>query len=108
MTLRYSHRYRMILFQFMSVAVVFLVWPGLRVASAQEKPEDFKQLLPRGGIPAIDNPQYVSADQAKIDDESFVLGVVIEGQAVAYSLNLLNRHEVVNDTIGGTNFAAVW
>ena len=78
------------------------------VNPAQEVPEGFQQLLPRGGIPAIDNPQYVSADKARISNRAFVFGVVIEGQPVAYSLNLLNSHEVVNDTIGKTNFAAVW
>ncbi len=75
---------------------------------AQEVPDGFQQLLPRGGISAIDNPQYVTADKAKIPDRAYVFGVVIEGQPVAYSLNLLNNHEVVNDTIGETNFAAVW
>ena len=34
--------------------------------------------------------------------------VVIDGEARAYSLNLLNRHEVVNDRIGEQKFAAVW
>jgi len=34
---------------------------------------------------------------------------VVEGQARAYSLNLLNRHEVVNDRAAdGTAFAVVW
>ena len=74
----------------------------------KDVPEGFQQLLPRGGIPAIDNPQYVMADKASISDDAYVFGVVIEGQAVAYSLNLLNGHEIVNDTIGSTNFAAVW
>jgi hypothetical protein len=37
-----------------------------------------------------------------------VLGVVIDGQARAFSLNLLNHHEVVNDQIGQTPYAAVW
>lgn len=76
--------------------------------SPEDVPEGFEQLLPRGGIPAIDNPQYVSADKATVADDAFVFGVVIEGQPVAYSLNLLNSHEIVNDTIGKTNFAAVW
>ena len=74
----------------------------------QDVPEGFQQLLPRGGIPAIDHPQYVSADKASISNDAFVFGLVIEGQPVAYSLNLLNSHEIVNDTIGQTNFAAVW
>ena len=80
----------------------------LQAQEAKEVPEGFQQLLPRGGIPAIDNPQYVTADKARISDRAYVFGVVIEGQPVAYSLNLLNSHEVVNDTIGKTNFAAVW
>ena len=91
-------------------AIVFSVvatFVGLRMQT-QEVPGGFEQILPRGGIPAIDDPEYVTADKAKIADESYVFGVFIEGQPVAYSLNLLNSHEVVNDTIGKTNFAAVW
>ncbi len=71
-------------------------------------PSDFQQIIPRGRIAAINDPQYVSAEEARIEDDSFVLGVVIDGQARAYSLNLLNAHEVVNDEIGNTKFAAVW
>ncbi len=71
-------------------------------------PKGFEQILPRGRIAAISNPQYVAAGEARIKPNSWVLGVVIDGQPRAYSLNLLNSHEVVNDTIGETNFAAVW
>ena len=77
-------------------------------AQGQEQPEGFQQILKRGGIPAIDDPQYVSANEAELEDSSFVLGVVMEDQPLAFSLNLLNRHEIVNDTIGSINFAAVW
>jgi len=69
---------------------------------------DYEQILPRGAIEAITEPEYVSADQADIADDSYVLGVVINGQARAYSLNLLNNHEVVNDKIGDQAYAAVW
>ena len=69
---------------------------------------DYEQILPRGAIAAITEPEYVTADQAKIDDDSYVLGVVIDGQPRAYSLNLLNNHEVVNDKIGDLAYAAVW
>ena len=61
-----------------------------------------------GQIAAISQPHFVAADSANIADDSWVLGVVIDGQARAYSLNLLNSHEVVNDRIGNTAFAAVW
>jgi len=77
-------------------------------AQNTEKPEGFEQILTRGRIAAITSPQFVTADKAEIDDDSYVLGVVIDGQAKAYSLNLLNSHEVVNDKIGETEFAAVW
>jgi len=78
------------------------------VAQAQQKPEGYKQILPRGGIPAIDNPVYVSAEEAEIPDDAWVMGVIIEGQPRAYSITLLNHHEIVNDKIGDTAFAAVW
>ncbi len=95
----------------------FLVVLGVactRPAAAQERkpnpdlPDEFEQLVPRGYIPAIDDPQFVDAAEAEIDDEAWVLGVVIDGEAKAYSLNLLNRHEVVNDRFGDRPVAAVW
>jgi len=68
----------------------------------------YEQLLPRGQIAPITEPEFVAAGVAEIEDGSYVLGVVVDGQARAYSLNLLNAHEVVNDRIGETAFAAVW
>lgn len=70
--------------------------------------DDYEQLLPRGRIAPIVDPVYVGASEAGIGADSFVLGVVVEGQPRAYSLNLLDSHEVVNDRIGETTFAAVW
>ncbi len=71
-------------------------------------PPGVEQLLPRGRIAAVLEPRFVPAAEAEISDDAWVLGVVLDGQAKAYSLNLLNRHEVVNDTIGERSFAAVW
>lgn len=73
-----------------------------------EPPPGVQQILPRGGIPAVFDPQFVPATEASIPDDAWVLGVVVEGTPKAYSLNLLNRHEVVNDRSGNTDFAAVW
>jgi len=78
------------------------------IALAEELPEGVEQILERGKIAAIFNPEFVSAEEAAIADDAWVLGVEIDGQARAYSLNLLNRHEVVNDKIGENSFAAVW
>ena len=77
-------------------------------AEEEVLPPGVEQLLPRGQIAAVFEPQFVSASEAGIPDGAWVLGVVVEGQAKAYSLNLLNRHEVVNDQSGDTAFAAVW
>ena len=68
----------------------------------------YRQILPRGQIAAVTKPHYVTAKQAVVARDSYVLGVVVEGQARAYSLTLLNNHEVVNDQIGDLPFAAVW
>lgn len=77
-------------------------------AAAEELPPGVEQILPRGRIAAVFEPRFVSAAEAEISDDAWILGVVIDGQARAYSLNLLNRHEVVNDRIGEQKFAAVW
>ncbi len=56
---------------------------------------------PRDGIPAIDSPEFVDADEADyLKDNSRLIGVEIDGIARAYPLSILNWHEVVNDRIG--------
>ena len=57
--------------------------------------------VPRDGIPPIDNPQFLSA--AQVDDlspQSPVISVDIAGDARAYPLEVLTRHEIVNDIVG--------
>jgi len=57
----------------------------------------------RHHFPEIRNPWYVRADDeahAPADDDP-VLGVVIKGQARAYSTNQLNDHEMVIDELSG-------
>ena len=82
--------------------------PPVPPQGVEEAPPGVEQILPRGGIPAIFEPRFERAAEAEIPDGAWVLGVVVEGVAKAYSLNLLNHHEVVNDRSGGTAFAAVW
>ena len=77
-------------------------------AAADEPPPGVEQLLPRGRIAAVVDPQFVPAAEAELPDDAWVLGVTIDGVAKAYSLKLLNRHEVVNDRTGETAYAAVW
>ncbi|KAA3654586.1 MAG: DUF3179 domain-containing protein [Chloroflexi bacterium] len=67
-------------------------------------------LLPRDGIPAIDNPQFVSATQANdaYDPDELIIGVEFNSDARAYSVPLLSSHEIVNDTVGGEKIAVTW
>ena len=75
---------------------------------AADLPPEFQQIIPRGRIASIDAPEFVAAKDAEIPDDAWVFGVAVGGEARAYSLNLLNHHEVVNDRIGDQLFAAVW
>ncbi len=67
-------------------------------------------VLGRDGIPAILNPDMVSADIAAIqmNPNERVLGLSIDGDHRAYPLNMLSRHEIVNDTVGGKPVAVTW
>jgi hypothetical protein len=67
-------------------------------------------ILGRDGIPAILDPGFVSA-QASGDQmlpNERVIGLSINGDHRAYPLNLLSRHEIVNDTVGGAPVAVTW
>lgn len=67
-------------------------------------------VLGKDGIPAILKPVLVSADAAagQMMPNERVLGLSINGDHRAYSLNLLSRHEIVNDTVGGKPVAITW
>jgi hypothetical protein len=67
-------------------------------------------VLPPGEIPAIEDPEFVSAEVGDLQmapDEP-VFGLDIDGDARAYSLWQLDRHEIVNDEIAGVALAATW
>lgn len=69
------------------------------------------RVLPPDGIPSIDAPRFVSADEADLflrPDEP-VLGVVgAAGTAKCYSAWHLDAHEIVNDELDGEPIAATW
>lgn len=65
-------------------------------------------VLPYDGIPAIFQPEFVSADAADVHPDSPMIGVSINGEQRAYSMILLNHHEIVNDVVGGKPIATTW
>lgn len=65
---------------------------------------------PRDGIPPIDEPSFVSIDEADewLEDREPVIAVSIDGQAKAYPLQIMTWHEVVNDDLGGVPIAVTF
>jgi hypothetical protein len=56
----------------------------------------------KDGIPALDNPRLIAANEANyLNDRDLVFGVEINGDARAYPLRILDAHEMLNDVIGG-------
>ena len=72
--------------------------------------EDVYEVLPVGAIPAIDQPTFLTGEaaNAQMQPGELVLGIVVGGEARAYSLWQLDAHEIVNDQIAGKAIAATW
>jgi len=114
--------------RFPPFSAVLILW--LTVASAQEriylpsgtsKPFDVTRHSvplneitgggpPKDGIPALDQPKFVPAEEAKkfLSDKDRVLGVAFSGAVKAYPIRILNWHEIVNDEINGHPITVTW
>ena len=89
----------MILLLFLSITIT---------VHAEDIKDPIRTLLPFDGIPAITDPIFVPATVAKLDPDAPVIGVTFNGESHAYSLYLLNGHEIVNDVVGGKKIATTW
>jgi hypothetical protein len=57
---------------------------------------------PRGCIPALDDPDVTDAAGGSwYPDDAVVFGIVVNNQARAYPKNIMEVHEMVNDSLGG-------
>lgn len=58
---------------------------------------------PRDGIPSIDNPKFVTSENANgwLTDPEPVISFQLNGEVRAYPLKILTQHEIVNDEVGG-------
>jgi len=65
---------------------------------------------PRDGIQPLDNPQFVSTDEADawLSDLEPVISFEINGVQRAYPLQILIWHEIVNDEVGGVPVAVTF
>lgn len=61
----------------------------------------------KDGIPAIDEPKFISISEAEqeLQDESLGMLVVVGETSRFYPYNIMNWHEIVNDTIEGKSLA---
>jgi hypothetical protein len=62
------------------------------------------------GIPALDDPQFVSVTEADayLADNEAVVVLDIDGDARAYPVQILIWHEIVNDVVGGVPVAITY
>jgi hypothetical protein len=56
----------------------------------------------------LDDPDHRRADDAALDGETTVLGVVLDGQAHGWQVRTLVPHHVVHDTVAGRPVVAAW
>ncbi len=63
----------------------------------------------KDGIPALTEPRLSSWKKTPLaGPKSRVIGVVVNGEARAYPINILDQHEIVNDILGGQPIAVVY
>ncbi len=68
-----------------------------------------RRVVARDAFPVLFDPKLTPAAEAKgIRDDEPVIGVAINGEAKAYPIIIMGRHELANDTCGGIPIAASW
>ena len=64
---------------------------------------------PRDGIPAIDQPKFERVEEAGwLEDSDRLIGIVVDGVAKAYPIQILDWHEIVNDRVGNQHYAVTY
>ena len=83
------------------------------MTDATVDPTRFQYGIGRDTIASIDEPEFRAADDPMLAErgvgrETPVLGIEVTGEARAYPVSVMRRHEVVNDRFGGEAFAVLW
>ena len=60
--------------------------------------------------PCYEGIKFVSSTEAQawMTPSEQVIGLEIEGETKAYPINMLSRHEIVDDVVGGKPVAVTW
>ncbi len=100
-----------------ALTLAALTCAGWTAAAGQQRTVRAR-VQPRPGAPAEEiemgvhevpvNPPSVPAAEAELADEELVLGVVVDGQAMAYPIRYLATVEVLNDKVGDASLAPTW
>jgi len=84
------------------------------VTDALVNPRNFDHGIGKDQIPSIDAPAFITRDdpdfgqKTRMGDGTRVIGVEIDGEARAYPINIMSRHELVNDTFGEAHVTVAW
>ena len=84
------------------------------VTDALVDPKNFDHGIGKDRIPSIDAPAFTTKDdpdfgeKTRMGDSMRVIGVEINGEARAYPVGLMDRHELVNDTFGEAHVTVAW
>ena len=96
-------------------AAVRTAVPDAPVFGAQAARGHTDEFLPDQVVaeqPPITDVTFVTADQAgaQVRDDDLVIGVVLDGQARAYPVNMMSgsHREIFNDELAGHSIAATW
>jgi hypothetical protein len=103
---------------FATAVIIALLITALPAGAERPEPTIFTEIdgdpvytvLAPDAIPSIRTPSFVTGAEAaaQMNPDEPVIGVVIDGEAHAYSTWQLDAHEIVNDRIAGSAIAATW
>lgn len=76
-------------------------------------PHTFQYGIGKDRIPSIDRPEFAGLDDVRlakfgINGNTMVVGYAAEGEAKAYPVYIMDRHEIVNDTFGDVHLTVAW
>lgn len=74
---------------------------GFDITNALVNPAEIKKGgPPRNGIPALNYPQFLKANEASfLNDSDLIIGLTSGNESKAYPIGILNWHEIVNDSL---------
>ena len=65
--------------------------------------------VPQDGIPPLDHPKMISAEEADyLDNDNVIFGIALDGDARAYPKRILAWHEMFRDSIAGEHYTGVY